>query len=270
MTTLVVKLLTFYSVFRGARVRDHDPVASTLAVWAEPNPGTLATHPSLDGRPIRIGGWWTALRWPPPTCIKSCNPCTLPSFPGTFASSRPSPWSWTSCRRVTSVEQRKLPRSDALAMQDGGWKRASHLELLPDAKRLRTGRDDQELVAREIRHDLRSRKFLDEGRGPWRKGSEAKGKIQEKGKHFDTGKGRPHFVAILAQVLRIKCCHWVYCFVWVPSKTLKGFHGFALGVSTSIWVRSEDLSMTGGFAGTWSLPLRRILRRKTSDPSNEM
>ena len=57
-----------------------------------------------------------------------------------------------------------------MAMQDGDWKRASHLELLPDAKRLLTGRDEQELITRELRHEMRLRKFLDEGRAPWRKG----------------------------------------------------------------------------------------------------
>ena len=30
-----------------------------------------------------IGGRWTALRWPPRTCTKSCNPCALASVPGT-------------------------------------------------------------------------------------------------------------------------------------------------------------------------------------------
>ena len=32
------------SVFRGARGRDHDPVASKLAVWAKSSPGVLAAH----------------------------------------------------------------------------------------------------------------------------------------------------------------------------------------------------------------------------------
>ena len=40
--------------------------------------------------------------------------------------------------------------------------------------------------------------------------------------------------------------HVVYCFVWVPSKTLKGFYGFAVREWTSILVRGKDLSMTGG------------------------
>ena len=53
-----------------------------------------------------------------------------------------------------------------VAMQDGDWKRASHLELLPDAQRLLTGRDEQELITRELRHEMRLRQFLDEGRAP--------------------------------------------------------------------------------------------------------
>ena len=76
-----------------------------------------------------------------------------------------------------------------MAVQDGDWKRGSHLKLLPDANRLLTGRDEQE--PRELRHE-RLRKFLDEGRAPWRKGSDAKGKGQEKGKHSDKGRGRQH------------------------------------------------------------------------------
>ena len=79
-----------------------------------------------------------------------------------------------------------------MAMQDGDWKRVSHLELLPDAKRLLTERDEQELITRELRHEMRLRKFLDEGCAPWRKGSDAMDKGQEKGKHSDKGKGRPH------------------------------------------------------------------------------
>ena len=78
-----------------------------------------------------------------------------------------------------------------IAMQDGDWKRASHLELMADAKRLFAGRDEQELI-KELRHEMRLRKFLDEGRAPWRKGSDAKGKGQQ-GKHPDKGKRHPHF-----------------------------------------------------------------------------
>ena len=47
---------------------------------------------------------------------------------------------------------------------------------------LLTGRGEQELITRELRHEKRLRKFLDEGRAPWRKESDAKGKSQEKGK----------------------------------------------------------------------------------------
>ena len=82
------------SVFRGARVKYHDPVASKLAVWAESVPGIIAVHtfqrmanpPSREGRRRD----WKLMECPPvATCTKSCNPCTLPSVPGPFASSRP-------------------------------------------------------------------------------------------------------------------------------------------------------------------------------------
>ena len=78
-------------------------MASKLAVWAESNPGILAARtfqrmadqPSREGR-LRDWSRVTALQWPPPTCTKSCGPCTLPSVPPTFASSGVSPDSRTS------------------------------------------------------------------------------------------------------------------------------------------------------------------------------
>ena len=67
---------------------------------------------------------------------------------------------------------------------------ASHLELLPDAKRLLTGGDEQEFISRELRHEVRLRKFLDEGHAPRWKGSDSMGKGEEKGKLSDKEKVR--------------------------------------------------------------------------------
>ena len=50
----------------------------------------------------------------------------------------------------------------------------------------------------------------------------------------------------LCRKLRIKFCHLVFCFDWVPSKTSKGFDGFPLGEWTSIQVGVQDLSTNGG------------------------
>ena len=52
-----------------------------------------------------------------------------------------------------------------MAMQDGVWKRTSHLELLPDAQRLLTGRDEQELITRAERISGRRPCSLAEGLG---------------------------------------------------------------------------------------------------------
>ena len=168
------------SVFRGARSKDHDPAARAFSRHTPFNGWPTDSARKVVGG---IGGQWTALRWPPRTCTKSCNPCTLASVPETFVSSRPSRAADVATQRHKAME---------MAIQDGDGKRASHLELLPDAKRLLTGRDEQELITRELRHEMRLRKFLDEGRAPWRKRSDAKGKGQEKGKHSDKGNGRPH------------------------------------------------------------------------------
>ena len=154
-------------------------MASKLAIQVESNPGILAAHTlqrladQLSTKVVGgIGGRWTALPRPPRTCTKSCNPKTLVSVPGTFASSRLSPRSWTSWRRVNSVEQRMSPRS------------VSKPQRWPCRRRL------EACITRELRHDMRLRKFLGEGRAPG--GRACKG--QEKGKHSDKGKGRPHLM----------------------------------------------------------------------------
>ena len=145
------------SVFRGARGKDHDPVASKLAIWVESNPGILAGHRNLRE-------------------LETLSEIMDKLAAGQFG-------------RAADVATQRYKAID-MAMQDGDWNRASHLELLPDAKRLLTGRDEQELITRELRHEMRLRTFLDEGRAPWRKGSDAKGKGQEKGKHSDKVKKR--------------------------------------------------------------------------------
>ena len=75
-----------------------------------------------------------------------------------------------------------------IAMQDGDGKRASHLELWPDAKRLLTGERRTRAHHQELRHEIRLRKFLDEGRAPWRKGSDAKGKAKKRANTRTRGK----------------------------------------------------------------------------------
>ena len=75
------------SVFRGARGKGHDPVASKLAIWAESNPGILRdTQHSADGRPtqsrrsstgLEASGLPSGGHLPPAPNI--ATPCTMPS-----------------------------------------------------------------------------------------------------------------------------------------------------------------------------------------------
>ena len=49
-----------------------------------------------------------------------------------------------------------------MALHDGDWTRATHLELLPDPKRLLTSRDEEELIARELRDEMKLKRYLDD------------------------------------------------------------------------------------------------------------
>ena len=120
------------SVFRGARGNDHDPAASKLAVWAESNPA----HTSFSGWPTNsaakivdgIGGRWTALRWEPPSCTKSCNPpCPRSQEPS--ASLRPSWTNWRWVGRAADVAPQRY-KAIEMAMRDGDWKCARTYPLL--------------------------------------------------------------------------------------------------------------------------------------------
>ena len=191
------------SVFRDARGKDHDPVALKLAIWAESNPGTLAAH-TLQRMAEKVSREGRRKDWRPEDCppvaTSHLHQILQPMYPGlgprnlreleTHSEIMDQLAAGQFGRAADVATQRY--KAIEMAMQDGDWKRASNLELLPDAKRLLTGRDEQELITRELRHEMRLRKFLDEGRAPWRKGSDAKGKGQEKGKHSDKEKGRPH------------------------------------------------------------------------------
>ena len=52
-----------------------------------------------------------------------------------------------------------------MALHDGDWTRATHLELLPDPKRLLTSRDEEELIARELRDEMKLKRYLDDAVG---------------------------------------------------------------------------------------------------------
>ena len=170
------------SVFR----KDHDPVASKLAVCAESNPGTLAAHTLLrmadhlsregcrrDWRPVDC----------PPITTSHLHQILQPMYPAFGPRNLPEVG-------AADVATQRY-KANEVATQDGDWRRASHVELLPDAMRLLMARDELELIIGELRHEMPLIKFLDEGRAPWGNCSHAKCKGQDKGKHSDKRKGRP-------------------------------------------------------------------------------
>ena len=87
---------------------------------------------------------------------------------GTAASWTPSARSWIALDvgefgRAGLVTQRF--KAVEMALHDGDWTRATHLELLPDPKRLLTSRDEEELIAREPRDEMKLKRYLDDAAG---------------------------------------------------------------------------------------------------------
>ena len=126
------------SVFRGACGKDHDPVASKLAIWAQ----AFSRHTLFNRWPTNsagkvvggIGNRWTALRWPP----SHLHQILQPMYPGLgprnlreleALSEIMDQLAAGQFGRAADVATQRCIAME-MAMQDGDWKRAPHLELL--------------------------------------------------------------------------------------------------------------------------------------------
>ena len=136
------------SVSRGAH--GNNPVASKLAVWAESNPGILAAH-TFQWMADQVSREDRGLDWRPVDCflVATSHPHQILQHmsPGldprnlreveTFSEVMDQ-LAASQFGRAADVATQRF-KAIEVAMQDGDWKRASHLELLPDATRLLTG-----------------------------------------------------------------------------------------------------------------------------------
>ena len=200
------------SVFRGTAAQGHDPAVSRLAVWADNHPGVLSAR-VLQKMSDQLGRDGKKRDWLPEECppvaTAYVHQVLRPQFPSMGARNNRELDTLSEImdrmaagefgRAADLVTQRF--KAVEMALHDGDWTRAAHLELLPDSKRLLTSRDEEELIARELREAMRLKKYLDEGRGaPTRvTGDSGKGKGKEKSKekgskgHGDSwGDGHSH------------------------------------------------------------------------------
>ena len=128
------------SVFRGARLADGDPGLSKLAKWADQNEGVLTMADAL-GRDGKRRSWdITSTPAVANSYVLQVVQTTFPSLGGrnqrellTLAETLDRMASGDSSRAADVLSQRF--KAIEMALHDGEWSRASHVEILP-----RTGR----------------------------------------------------------------------------------------------------------------------------------
>ena len=199
------------SVFRGARLGDGDPGLSKLAVWADQNEGVLTAR-LLQRMADALGRDGKRRSWDITSTPAVANSFVLQviqtSFPSlggrnerellTLAEALDRMASGDYGRAADVLSQRF--KAIELALHDGEWSRASHVEILPQTGRPLLSRQEEPLVARDIREEVRIKAHLDKagvvaGRGaagvrtgsPHDRQPADKTKDKGRGKH---GKGR--------------------------------------------------------------------------------
>ena len=164
------------SVFREAVRHGHDPAVSKLAVWGRRAPrGPVGSHPPEDVRPAgtRRPAPRLASRGVPTSWTNYVHQILRPQFPSMGArNSRELDTLGEIMDRLAVGEFGRAAdlvtqrfKAVEMALHDGDWTRATHLELLPDPKRLLASRDEEELIARELRDKMKLKRYLDDAVG---------------------------------------------------------------------------------------------------------
>ena len=154
------------SVFRGARLGDGNPGLSKLAEWADQNEGVLTARllqrmADVLGREGKRGtGTSRPLqRSRTATSCKSFRPASRDSGDGIRGNS--SRWRKALDRMASGDHGRAADvlsqrfKAIEVALHDGEWSRASHVEILPQTGRPLLSRQEEALVARDIREEVR-------------------------------------------------------------------------------------------------------------------
>ena len=141
------------SVFRVARSHGHDPWVSKLAQWADDHPGILAARvlQKMSDQLRRDGRRRDWLQEEcPPVATSNVHQILRHSFPSmgarnsreldTLAEVMDRLASGEYARAADLITQRL--KAVKMALHDGTWERATHVELLPDTRRLLTSRDE--------------------------------------------------------------------------------------------------------------------------------
>ena len=164
------------SVFREAVRHGHDPTVSKLAVWADGHPWVLSAR-ILQMMSDQLGRDGRRRDWLPEECppvaTNYVHQILRPQFPSMGARNRRELDTLGEImdrlavgefgRAADLVTQRF--KAVEMALHDGDWTRATHLELLADPKRLLTSRDEEELIARELRDEMKLKRYLDDAVG---------------------------------------------------------------------------------------------------------
>ena len=154
----------------------HDATVSKLAVWADGHPGVLSAR-ILQRMSDQQGrdGWrrdWLPEECPP-VATNYVHQILWPQFPSMGArNSRKLDTLGEIMDRVAVGEFGRAAdlvtqrfKAVEMALHDGDWTRATHLELLPGPKRLLTSGDEEELIARELRNEVKHKRYLDDAVG---------------------------------------------------------------------------------------------------------
>ena len=160
------------SFFRGARLGDGDPGLSKLAEWADQNEGVLTAR-LLQRMADALGRDGKRRSWDITSTPAVANSYVLQviqtSFPSlggrnqrellTLAEALDRMASGDYGRAADVLSQRF--KAIEMALHDGEWSRASHVEILPQTGRPLLSRQEEALVARDIREEVPIKAHLD-------------------------------------------------------------------------------------------------------------